>query len=49
MRPVSVLISIDSANVELIELISQDTWWEAVALVASCMQLIGMQGAMLAE
>lgn len=42
--PVSVLIPIDSAYVELIELISQDTWWEAVTLAVSCMQLIGMQG-----
>lgn len=42
--PVSVLIPIDSAYVELIELISQDTWWEAVTLAISCMQLIGMQG-----
>lgn len=49
MKTVSVLIPIDSAYVELIELTSHDAWWEAVALAVPCMQLIGMQGAMLAE
>jgi len=49
MRPVSFFIPIDSAYVKLIELMSQDTWREAVTLAISCMQLIGMQDLVLAE